>query len=60
MLIGMENHFTCGYARPSLLVHEWWSTPGLVGYCWTIGSGWQERTEALFTVAAEVERAVGK
>ena len=36
----------------------WWNWPGLMGYNWYVGSGWQERSRKLYTAAAEVAKAV--
>jgi hypothetical protein len=33
--------------------------PGVPGHIWNIASGWEERTEALFALAGEVERKLG-
>ena len=34
--------------------------PGLVGYTWYLLSGWQERSERLYALAADVAAALGK
>ena len=34
--------------------------PCVTGSVWFLGSGWQERSERLFTLAGEVERKLGK
>ena len=36
----------------------WHRSPGPVGHQWFLGSGWQERSERLYTLAAEVEQAL--
>ena len=33
---------------------------GMIGYQWYVGSGWQERSRALYEAAAEVARAIEK
>ena len=39
----------------------WWRLrPALSGSVWFIGSGWQERSERIFTLAGEVEKKTGK
>ncbi len=35
---------------------SWRGQPGISGYVWYLGSGWQNRTEELFRLAAEVSR----
>ena len=37
----------------------WWNWPGLLGYNWYVGSGWQERSKKLYNAAAEVAAALG-
>ena len=56
----LENHFVCGFGNTSTSGHGWWSTPGQVGTLWYVASGWQELSEELYAVAAEVTRKVGK
>ncbi len=34
--------------------NTWWQAPGVMGYYWYVGSGWQERSEKLYSAAAEV------
>ena len=34
--------------------------PGIAANSWFIGSGWQARSETLFSLAAEVEKKLGK
>jgi hypothetical protein len=33
-----------------------WRGPVITGHTWLVGSGWQERSEKLFTLASEVEK----
>ncbi|HUU43573.1 MAG TPA: glycoside hydrolase domain-containing protein [Planctomycetota bacterium] len=40
--------------------NTWWNWPGSLGYNWYVGSGWQERSEKLYSAAAEVARALEK
>lgn len=35
---------------------SWRGQPGISGYVWYLGSGWQNRTQELFRLAAEVSR----
>ena len=60
MLRGMnpftfKEHFT-GNAAAN---HIWWSRPGGLGSQWFVSSGWQQRSEKLFTTAAEIDRILG-
>jgi hypothetical protein len=32
----------------------------MIGHQWYVGSGWQERSRALYEAAAEVARTIGK
>jgi hypothetical protein len=38
--------------------NTWWNWPGLLGYEYFVGSGWQERSAELFDAAAEVAAQV--
>ena len=38
--------------------NTWWNWPGLLGYNWYVGSGWQERSRKLYDAAAEVAVAI--
>ena len=38
--------------------NTWWNAPGLLGYNWYVGSGWQEPSEKLYEAAAEVAKAI--
>jgi len=40
--------------------NSWWQIPGVMGYNWYLGSGWQERSRKLYAAAAEVARALGE
>jgi len=40
-------------------VTTWRFRPAVTGYVWFVGSGWQERSEKIFTLAAEVEKKLG-
>jgi len=33
---------------------NWWWTPGVAGHAWYVGSGWQQRSRQLYSLAAEV------
>jgi hypothetical protein len=37
----------------------WRWTEGVAGHVWFLGSGWQERSDLLYSLAAEVERKLG-
>jgi hypothetical protein len=41
-------------AQPVLDATSWRGTPSPVGHTWFIGSGWQQRTEELYSLAGEV------
>ena len=56
----LENHTHCGFGGTSTTGHDWWSSPGQVGALWYVSSGWQKRSEELYTTAAEVARIIGK
>ena len=47
------------FAGLAYLDGAWWSNPGVLGYEWYVGSGWQESSKELFDAAAEVARVVG-
>ena len=44
---------------PGWLYGGWYDMEGPAGHVWFLGSGWQERSEKLFTMAAEVEKKLG-
>jgi hypothetical protein len=48
-LTGVPSH----YATAS---STWRGTPGLAGHIWFVGSGWQQRTRKLYSLAGEVTR----
>ncbi|MBL7043842.1 MAG: hypothetical protein ISR77_34745 [Pirellulaceae bacterium] len=56
-MIGVDNHSTSGLVE--MEGHGWWSTPGQVGYHWYLGSDWQDRSEQLYQLAADVAKALG-
>ena len=37
----------------------WRWEPGVAGHTWFLGSGWQERSRRLYTLAGEVQRSLG-
>jgi hypothetical protein len=37
----------------------WRWAPGTAGHAWFLTSGWQERSEKLYSLAGEVERKLG-
>ncbi len=39
--------------------NTWWQAPGVMGYYWYVGSGWQGRSEKLYSAAAEVAEKLG-
>ena len=39
--------------------NSWWQIAGGMGYYFYVGSGWQERSEKLYSAAAEVAKAIG-
>jgi hypothetical protein len=55
--IALDNHAVDGFAKDA--GHDWWSTPGEVGYQWFIGSDWQAESDRLYALAAEVARKIG-
>ena len=44
------GHYVQHHTRSS----SWMNCPALLGAQWYIGSGWQQRSKALFDAAAEV------
>jgi len=55
---GLSSHAHCGFTKPQQ--YEWWSQPGQVGWRWYLASGWQQRSDGLFALAADVAKALGK
>lgn len=55
---GMSSQQYCGPGWANAYGWRW--TPGVAGQKWFIGSGWQARTEKLYTLAARVERKTGR
>ena len=60
MLRGMSpftftEHFT-GNAADN---HIWWSRPGGLSPQWFVSSGWQKRSEELYSTAAEIGKIIG-
>jgi len=58
IITALDNHQNSGLE--SLNGHSWWSSPGMVGSQWYLGSGWQQRSARLFALAGEVTKALGK
>jgi len=46
-------------AGTAYLDNSWWQSPGVLGYEYYVGSGWQERSKQLYDAAAEVARELG-
>ncbi len=51
-MIGVDDHKNSGLIE--MEGHEWWSSPGQVGYHWYLGSDWQDRSQRLYELAADV------
>lgn len=54
-MMALDNHFLCGFGQSSLNNHGWWSNHGQVGRMWFIGSGYQQRAQELYALAAQVQ-----
>ena len=54
----LDNHAVDGFGKDA--GHDWWGTPGEVGYQWFIGSDWQAESDRLYALAAEVARKIGE
>jgi hypothetical protein len=51
-MIGIDDQKNSGLIE--MEGHEWWSSPGQVGYHWYLGSDWQDRSKRLYQLAADV------
>jgi len=60
--MGLSPHKMEGFQEAGAYgrTHDWHCDPGSVGYTWYLTSGWQERSEKLYGMAAEVAAACGQ
>lgn len=54
----LSNHQLIGSGWGDARLWRW--TENIAGHVWFVGSGWQERSEKLYTLAAEVAAKIGK
>jgi hypothetical protein len=54
LMTALDTHKLCGFGPSGLSNHSWWSGPGQVGRMWWLGSGWQQRSDELYSTAGEV------
>ncbi len=47
-----------GWTSHAYIDNQWWQTPGSLGSDWYTGSGWQERSQKLYSIAAEIAKAI--
>ena len=58
ILQAMDSHMSSGFLKPSIHAWAWRWHPGQVGHRWFLHSGWQQRSDTLYALAADVERVL--
>ncbi len=58
IFMGLDSHTTEGLVRKGSN-YDWCCRPGLTGYLWYLASGWEDRSDALYSAAAEVAAKLG-
>ena len=53
-VIALKSHLSSGFVKGGHHAWGWRWHPGQVGHRWFLGSGWQQRSDTLYALAAEV------